>query len=722
MGWEELVSTKNKRVNKWVILKTTPKWVFENLYYKYWSGFLRVVYICWMKLPEDEKIRTFIAFVQKDQRYLKRLEDHLTPLKRESLIKVWHKGCIIAGTEWDKSITNELLSSDIVLLLVTSNAIAEDNWHDKQMKLALSQYKKGKAVVIGIIIKACTWEITELSDYVTLPENGWAVTNTKWNGIDNAYTNVVNSLQKIIFNIYAKRAAKGNSLIEECINFDPEVIFKAYYNEAQELRKKQNWVIAKKKYQETLARYEKGFLPSITMLENYMKTCDLKIEVESFLKKANKAYKQKNYIATIKFAEEALEIQSDNKTCAALVRKAKEQITKRKQIVTKILQEIETLLLFNKKKEAIEQFQKIIITFEDLLTESSKGYYKKRIKSLEKEIDFGKKKSIALEQYEKENYPSALISIEQALKLSDDFELAEVKRKIIQKQETQKQEPKEVEKKEVVPIVKKQESTTINPLLSKPPPPKKTYLTRRYVSILAILFILFFIVLFMYFNCNSPKSISEKPPSHKKEKTITTPQSSNPHKLKIIQKNNKYCVVDKTGKEVIPPIYENIQFVDGDILVHQKAKYGLFDETGKEIIPVIYDFLKEGDNVFLTKQGNKYGFLDKNGQAMIPSKYEQALYFSEGLAAVKKNGLWGFINKADSLVLPFKYQAALNFTEGYAGVKLGNKWGFIDKKGYRNTPFIYNRVEPFKNGQAAVYPNEKAHYISFTGKCLKDCP
>ena len=54
----------------------------------------------------------------------------------------------------------------------------------------------------------------------------------------------------------------------------------------------------------------------------------------------------------------------------------------------------------------------------------------------------------------------------------------------------------------------------------------------------------------------------------------------------------------------------------------------------------------------------------------IDPQYEDAQAFSEGLAAVQKNGKWGYINEDGEVVIPFEYDIAFVFNEGLAVVGL----------------------------------------------------
>ena len=55
-------------------------------------------------------------------------------------------------------------------------------------------------------------------------------------------------------------------------------------------------------------------------------------------------------------------------------------------------------------------------------------------------------------------------------------------------------------------------------------------------------------------------------------------------------------------------------------------------------------------------------------EQIIAPRYEAAEAFSEGYAAVKRNGKWGYIDTAGRTALPFRYEKAYAFSEGYAVV------------------------------------------------------
>lgn len=80
-----------------------------------------------------------------------------------------------------------------------------------------------------------------------------------------------------------------------------------------------------------------------------------------------------------------------------------------------------------------------------------------------------------------------------------------------------------------------------------------------------------------------------------------------------------------------------------------------------------------------------YQFLTKDNTPLQPGiRYGNARDFSEGLAAVQKDGLWGFIDTNGNVVIEFQYSVAGDFHEGRAAVSnQQSNLFYIDKTGTR---------------------------------------
>ncbi len=130
--------------------------------------------------------------------------------------------------------------------------------------------------------------------------------------------------------------------------------------------------------------------------------------------------------------------------------------------------------------------------------------------------------------------------------------------------------------------------------------------------------------------------------------------------VKIVKPQNpslqapyKYGAIDKTGKYIIPPQFDNIEsFSEGLALVEVQGKTGYVDRTGKMVIPLFEGYAKsfsEGLAVAI-KRGYKYGYIDKTGKYAIPPQFDEAGSFHEGIAAVKTERGYGYLNKQGSYI------------------------------------------------------------------------
>ncbi len=148
-------------------------------------------------------INIFIAYSRKDKEHLDKLRTYLVPLERDPSVTIWYDGKIDPGTVWEEAIKTNLNKADIVLLLISADALASEFFYDKEMKIALERHEKKETVVIPVILRSCPWEHTPLSALQTLPQDGKPV--TKWVDEADAYTDVFKGINRTIERIRNKR-------------------------------------------------------------------------------------------------------------------------------------------------------------------------------------------------------------------------------------------------------------------------------------------------------------------------------------------------------------------------------------------------------------------------------------------------------------------------------------------------------------------------------------
>ncbi|HEY8690197.1 MAG TPA: WG repeat-containing protein [Chitinophagaceae bacterium] len=150
--------------------------------------------------------------------------------------------------------------------------------------------------------------------------------------------------------------------------------------------------------------------------------------------------------------------------------------------------------------------------------------------------------------------------------------------------------------------------------------------------------------------------------------------------------NGKWGYRDENFVTVISPKYDNTYSFDelGLAKVKLNKRLGYIDKTGKEIIPIQYADVQgfyEGLSGVLID--NKWGYMDKTGKLIVPAKYDRIQIFKDGMACVNLGKKWGFIDKNGTEIIPLEYDFIGFFKDGKVSVKKDGAQFFIDKTGNR---------------------------------------
>ena len=114
----------------------------------------------------------FFSYSHKDEELRNELETHLALLKRQGVISSWHDRRITAGSDFDKTISSELESSQIILLLVSAHFLASDYCYEKELTRAIEKHENGSAVVIPVILHPCDWQSAPFGHLMATPTDG----------------------------------------------------------------------------------------------------------------------------------------------------------------------------------------------------------------------------------------------------------------------------------------------------------------------------------------------------------------------------------------------------------------------------------------------------------------------------------------------------------------------------------------------------------------------
>ncbi|MFC5528182.1 WG repeat-containing protein [Cohnella yongneupensis] len=152
----------------------------------------------------------------------------------------------------------------------------------------------------------------------------------------------------------------------------------------------------------------------------------------------------------------------------------------------------------------------------------------------------------------------------------------------------------------------------------------------------------------------------------------------------ITEKAGKKGLIDNTGKQLLLPIYDDIdvEFKDekvvGFIQVKKGNQFGLVNLTGKVIVPVVYDSVNHwsfDDYATAGTNGGKTAVYNLNG-VLITKDYD-SVNFVDGWGIVTTGGKSGIITKTGKVVVEPVYEDIQSFSEGLAAAKIDGKWGYI---------------------------------------------
>jgi hypothetical protein len=166
--------------------------------------------------------------------------------------------------------------------------------------------------------------------------------------------------------------------------------------------------------------------------------------------------------------------------------------------------------------------------------------------------------------------------------------------------------------------------------------------------------------------------------------------------------------IDPTGKVVVPPRYlQARQFSEGVASVKDESGWLFIDKTGTPVdgLSGFENAKAFSEGLAAVQVGDKWRFITHKGEEKFEREFTKVHDFSEDLAPVQKqeNGKFGFIDSSGNYVIQPLFEDAMPFSEGLAAVRLNGRWGYINTRGemriLNHYPFL---AEGFMGGLALV--------------------
>ena len=130
-------------------------------------------------------------------------------------------------------------------------------------------------------------------------------------------------------------------------------------------------------------------------------------------------------------------------------------------------------------------------------------------------------------------------------------------------------------------------------------------------------------------------------------------------------------------------------FKQGIAIVRRYGKFGAVMVGGKEIVPPIYDDLSEFKNGYaVAKWNNEERVVNLSGQIRVlkgnkeiflPEEYDWGFDFIEDICVVVKDDKYGIVNTKFELIIPCEYEYIEALSDDLFKFREGGKWGIINK-------------------------------------------
>ena len=245
--------------------------------------------------------------------------------------------------------------------------------------------------------------------------------------------------------------------------------------------------------------------------------------------------------------------------------------------------------------------------------------------------------------------------------------------------------------------------------------------------------------------------------------------------LARVQRDGKWGFIDKSGKEVIPCVWDDIYyFIDGLALVEQNEKYGFINLSNEVVVPCEFDAAIDfdgGDGIAAVCKSDDdqtlWAIIDNTGKFVTSFAFSEVARDSEGthvyidkededgmfrqesymidkyghrieerseekkdLEIVKREGKFGVVNKNNDIVIPFNYdRITQRFGEYYIVEKYDSKErndvgylkGLFSSNGKLIIPCKYYEISDFYEGISMVYDGWSYGFTNDRGEIISEC-
>jgi tetratricopeptide (TPR) repeat protein len=157
----------------------------------------------------DQPLKVFVSYSHQDDALRQRLDVHLSLLKRQGVLEVWHDRRLQGGEHWEEAIDQALEEADIVLLLISPDFIASDYCYGRELTAALERDRRNEAVVVPLLLHPCDWQSAPFARCQAFPRDNQPI-SVHPRGEDAAFSLVAAELRRLAETLRKRRRGEAH--------------------------------------------------------------------------------------------------------------------------------------------------------------------------------------------------------------------------------------------------------------------------------------------------------------------------------------------------------------------------------------------------------------------------------------------------------------------------------------------------------------------------------
>lgn len=167
-------------------------------------------------LEKRNKILVYFLAAPEEEYECQAIRKHLSPAIRNSKVPI--EMCsdfeIPAGEDKTKY-KQKLFEADIVLALISSDYISDDETYERTQKV-IERYNKNETILVPILVRNCLWKSTPFVNLPLLPRNFQPLNNKQfWNSEDDALMAVVHDIYEAINKFSVEETTQHSTEVDQ---------------------------------------------------------------------------------------------------------------------------------------------------------------------------------------------------------------------------------------------------------------------------------------------------------------------------------------------------------------------------------------------------------------------------------------------------------------------------------------------------------------------------